>query len=68
MTTLNMRTPKVSKSDETACDKKRGSEKPKHTCELCGGSYTQYNKKKHESTKRHQSMIEMKERMEMMNR
>ncbi len=48
MTTSNVRTPKVSESDETACDKKREGEKPKHTCELCGGSYTQYNKKKHD--------------------
>ncbi len=59
MTTLNARTPKVSESDETSCDKKREGKKPKHICELCGGSYTQYNKKKHESTKRHQSMLEV---------
>ncbi len=68
MSTSNVRTLKVSESDETSCDKKRGGEKPKHTCELCQGSYTQYNKKKHEGTKRHQSIIEMKERMGMMNR
>ncbi len=54
-----MRTLKVSKSDETLYDKKRKGIKLKHTCELCGGSYTQYNKKKHESTKRNQSMIEV---------